>query len=52
VNKYELLEYLRTLDEVTLVEILEISSKDLVDSFLDKIEDNQEKLYALIREED
>ena len=51
-NKFELLTYLRTLDEVTLIEVLELTSDQLVDAFLDLIEDNVEKLYALIREEE
>ena len=51
-NKFELLTYLRTLDEVTLLEVLELTSDQLVDAFLDQIEDNVEKLYALIREEE
>ena len=35
----ELLEKLRQVDEVTLLELLDISTDELVDAFLDKIED-------------
>lgn len=50
-NKLELYEVLRRLDEVSLLELLEVTSSELVDSFLDKIEDNLERIYAKIREE-
>ena len=35
---------LKQLDEVTLREVLEISSEDLVDRFVDRIEQKQETL--------
>ena len=44
----ELIEALRSLDEVTLLELLDIKSDDLVDAFLDKIEDNYSKLSRFI----
>jgi hypothetical protein len=44
-DKFELLEELRGLDEITLLELLEITSEDLVDRFIDRIEDNLPKLY-------
>jgi len=44
-DKFELLEKLRGLDEITLLELLEITSEELVDAFIDKIEDNLPKLY-------
>jgi ribosome assembly protein YihI (activator of Der GTPase) len=50
-NKIELLEALRSLDEISLLELLEINSDELVDAFLDKIDDNIEKLYAKARED-
>jgi hypothetical protein len=50
-NKSELLEELRNIDEVALLELLEITSSELVDAFLDKIDDNIDKLYAKAREE-
>lgn len=46
-NRQELLEALRKEDEVTLLELLEISSDDLVDVFIDKIDDNLDKMYRL-----
>ena len=38
----ELAEKLKQLDEVLLLEVLEISSEDLVDRFMDFIEDKRE----------
>lgn len=35
---------LKQLDEVTLMETLEITSEDLVDRFLDRIEEKQDTL--------
>lgn len=35
---------LKQLDEVTLLEVLEISAEDLVERFIDKIENNYEEL--------
>ena len=46
-NRQELLEALRKEDEVTLLELLEITSDDLVDVFVDKIDDNLDKMYRL-----
>lgn len=40
----ELKEYLVTLDEVSLLEILEINSEELVDRFEDKIEERYDSL--------
>lgn len=36
-NKSQLFDHLRTIDEVLLLELLEITSSDLVDVFYDKI---------------
>ncbi len=47
-NKMELLEELRKTDEISLLEALEITSEDIVDRFMDKIEDNIDKLYQLV----
>ena len=44
-SKTELLQKLRNLDEVLLLELLEISSDDLVDAFLDKIDDKLDYIY-------
>ena len=40
----EVCERLADLDEVTLLEILNISSKEIIEKFQDKIEDNLEDL--------
>jgi hypothetical protein len=49
-NKLELLEKLRKLDEVLLMELLEITSDDLVDNFLDKIDDKLSYIYDQLEE--
>ncbi len=46
----KLLTALKHLDEITLMELLEITSEDLVDSFLDRIIDKEEWLYGKIQE--
>jgi hypothetical protein len=43
---------LKYLDEVTLLEILDISSEDLVDRFTDLIENNFEDLAYELADED
>lgn len=47
-NKLELLEELRKTDEISLLEVLEITSEDLLDRFMDRVEDNMDKLYQLV----
>lgn len=47
-NKVELIEELRKVDEITLLELLQLTSDDIVDAFLDKIADNQGKLLQYI----
>ena len=49
-NKFELIEQLRQLEETTLLELLELTADDLVDAFLDKIDDNQAKLIKYIHD--
>lgn len=49
-NKVELIAKLRTYDEVLLMELLQLTSDDLVDAFLDKIYDNIEYIYSQIKE--
>ncbi len=44
-NRLELLETLRKLDEITLLELLEVTSEDLIDAFIDKVDDHIDKLY-------
>ena len=40
----ELCKELKRIDEITLLELLEISSEEIVDKFEDKIEDKLDKL--------
>jgi hypothetical protein len=42
---HDLLEKLKKLDEVTLLEVLDLSSEDIVDRFEDVIDLHQDKLY-------
>jgi hypothetical protein len=51
-DKSELLQKLRKLDETSLLELLEINSDDLVDAFLDKIDDNLDRLYGKATDEE
>lgn len=44
----ELIEKLREVEETILMELLEVNSHDLVDAFLDRIKDNEDKLYRYI----
>jgi len=39
----EVMEQLKQIDEVTLLEVLNISSEDIIDRFRDKIEDDPER---------
>lgn len=50
-DKIELLEKLRNVDEVTLMEVLGITSDDLVDAFLDKINAKLTWLYKQFNED-
>lgn len=50
-NRSELLEQLRELDEITLIELLGISSEEIVDAFLEQIEDNEERLIKKFNDE-
>ena len=47
----KLLEALRKLDEITLIEVLGVNSTDIVDAFLEIIEDNENSLYGKVCEE-
>ena len=47
-DKTELIEELRKLDEVTLLELLEVTSSDIVDAFLDKIDDRIDYIYRQV----
>lgn len=46
----ELFEELKKIDEVTLLELLEITSEEIVDAFLERIEDKKDKLYSYLYE--
>jgi len=46
---HEIKERLTTLDEVTLLELLNISSEDIVEMFSDRIEDNADKLEKEVK---
>ena len=46
---HEIKERLKELDEVTLLELLDISSEDLVEVFGDKVEENADKLEREVR---
>lgn len=48
----DLQDRLRKIDEVSLLEVLNINSEDLVDRFVDYIEDNYEKLKEEFEEDD
>jgi len=44
----DLCEALREIDEVTLLDLLEIRTSDLIDKFLDEIEDKMSQLEGEI----
>ena len=46
----ELKERLARLDEITLMEILDIHSDELVEAFEDKIEEEQDKLKRMLND--
>ena len=46
----ELIEELYEVDEVTLVETLGITAEDIVNKFLDRVEDHQDELRELIND--
>lgn len=48
---YELTEKLKLLDEVTLLEVLELTSEDIIDAFMDRIEDNYNRVMRLVTEQ-
>lgn len=49
-DKAELIEYLHSVDEVTLVELLNLTSTEIVDAFLDKIDERKEYIYKSIED--
>lgn len=46
---HEIKERLIALDEITLLELLNISSEDIVEMFSDRIEDNADKLEREVK---
>jgi len=46
----ELIEELYDIDEVTLLEVLGITSEDIVNKFIDKVEEHQDDLRELIED--
>jgi hypothetical protein len=46
---HEIKERLVELDEITLLELLNITSEDLVEMFSERIEDNADKLEKEVR---
>lgn len=50
-NFPEVLDQLKHEDELTLLELLEITSEDLVDAFVDRIEENIGKVYRHFSED-
>jgi len=46
-----LLEKLRELDEIALIELLELTSEDIVDACIDLIIEKQEKLIEYVKDE-
>jgi len=48
----DMILHLKRIDEISLLEILEISSEDLVDRFADKIEEKYDLLKEDFEEED
>ena len=49
-SRIELIEKLRTIDEVTLLELLEITSSDIIDRFIDKVVDHEYRIRKEIQE--
>ena len=45
----DLLDELKHVDEILLLEILELTSDDLVERFSDKINENLDKIYRMLR---
>lgn len=44
-TKTEIIEQLKREDEWTLLELLDINSEELVDAFLDKVEEHLDRVY-------
>lgn len=48
----DLIDRLKQQDETSILEILEITSDELIDRFGDKIEDKEDWLYSELEEEE
>lgn len=48
----ELLERLKNIDEVSLLEILELTSEDLVDNFRSRVEEKYDYLISELEDEE
>lgn len=49
-NRIELIQKLRSVEETLLLELLEITSDEIVDRFIDKIVDNELRIRKEIEE--
>jgi hypothetical protein len=49
-NKQELLEELRKLDEVLLLELLNITSEDICDAFMDRVIEHEDSIRRQVEE--
>ena len=47
----DVITHLKRIDEISLLEVLDISSEDLVDRFVDKVEDKYDSLRADFEED-
>lgn len=50
-NLQEVNEELRKIDEITVMELLGLTSDDLVDAFFEKVEEEQERLIKYFHDE-
>ena len=46
----DIIDKLKQFDEITLLEMLDISSEELLERFIDKVENNFEQLEELIND--
>ena len=49
-TKHDVIERLLKLDELTVLELLDISTEDIIDAFLDKIDERSEFLHKSLEE--
>ena len=49
-NKQELIDRLHKLDEVLLLELLELTSQDICDAFMDRIAEHESRIRHEIEE--